>query len=141
MHYLLYTVLFSGLAWMVLIVNGRRSVLAPILAGVIVFTLVVIPPQAKAQGPGGIIQAIQAVLKVLNSLILPVVNSIQGTRSANSTFYQTTVWPVPSINQSTSLVLQMIGQCRNLSTALIGRFLRQPTPLRRIGTCRILTMP
>jgi hypothetical protein len=105
MHYLLYAVLFSAFAWMVLTVTGRRRVLALTLAGVMVVTLVVIPPQAKAQGPGGIIQAIQAVLKVLNSLILPVVNSIHGTRSANSTFYQTTVWPVPSINQSNSLVL------------------------------------
>src|SRR6266478_2401659 len=141
MHYLPYAILLSAFAWMVLTVNGRRRLLALALVGVMVLTLVVIPPQAKAQAQEGIIQAIQAVLKVLNSLILPVVNSIHGTRSANSNFYQTTVWPVPSINQSNSLVLQMIGQCRNLSTALIGRFLRQPTPLRRIGTCRILTMP
>ena len=111
MHYLLYPVLFSAFAWTVLTVNGRRRVLALGLGGVIMVTLVVIPAQAKAQAPGGIIQAIQAVLKVLNSLILPVVH---GTRSANSTFYQTTVWPVPSINQANSLVLQMIGQYRSL---------------------------
>ncbi len=127
MHYLLYAVLFSGFAWMVLIVNGRRRVLTLTLAGVMVVTLVVIPPQAKAQGPGGIIQAIQAVLKVLNSLILPVVNSIHGTRSANSTFYQTTVWPVPSINQSTSLVLQMIGRYRNLMSGILNINLRSAT--------------
>src|SRR5882762_6602644 len=127
MHYLLYAVLFSGFAWMVLIVNGRRRVLTLTLAAVMVVTLVVIPPQAKAQGPGGIIQAIQAVLKVLNSLILPVVNSIHGTRSANSTFYQTTVWPVPSINQSTSLVLQMIGRYRNLMSGILNINLRSAT--------------
>ncbi len=92
MHYFLYTVFFSVFAWLMLTVHDRRRVLAVTLAGVIVVTLVVTPPQAQAQG--GIIQAIQAVLKVLNTLILPVVNSIHGTRSANSTFYQTTVWPV-----------------------------------------------
>jgi hypothetical protein len=67
------------------------------------------------------------VLKVLNSLILPVVNSIHGTRSANSAFYQTTVWPVPSINQSTSLVLQMIGQYRNLMSGILNLNLRSAT--------------
>jgi hypothetical protein len=127
MHYLLYAILFSACAWMVLIVNGRRRVFALTLAGVMVLTLVVIPPQAKAQAQGGIIQAIQAVLKVLNSLILPVVNSIHGTRSANSNFYQSIVWPVPSINQCNSLVLQMIGQYRNLMSGILNINLRSAT--------------
>src|SRR3954468_15358364 len=127
MHYLLYAVLFSAFAWTVLTVNGRRRVLALALAGVMVVTLVVILPQAKGQAQGGIIQAIQALLKVLNSLILPVVNSIHGTRSPNSAFSQTTVWPVPSINQSTSLVLQMIGQYRNLMSGILNINLRSAT--------------
>src|SRR5260370_12880045 len=127
MHYLLFAVLFSAFAWIVLIVNGRRRLLALTLVGVMVLTLVVIPPQAKAQGQGGIIQAIQAVLKVLNALILRVVNSIHGTRRANSNFYQTTVWPVPSINQSNSLVLQMIGQYRNLMSGILNINLRSAT--------------
>jgi len=97
------------------------------LVCVMVLTLVVMPPQAKAQAQGGIIQAIQAVLKVLNSLILPVVNSIRGTRSANSNFYQTTVWPVSSINQSNSLVLQIIGQYRNLMSGMLNINLRSAT--------------
>lgn len=125
MHYLVYALLFSAFAWMVLTVNGRRRALALTLAGVMVLTFVVLPPQAKAQG--GIIPAIQAVLKILNTLILPVVNSIHGTRSANSTFYQTTVWPVPSINQSNSLVLQMIGQYRNLMSSILNINLRSAT--------------
>ena len=127
MHYLLYVVLFSAFAWMVLIVNGRRRLLALSLVGAMLVTLTVIPPQAEAQGPGGIVQAIQAVLKVLNSLILPVVNSIHGTCSANSAFFQNTVWPVPSINQSTSLVLQMIGQYRNLMSGILNINLRSAT--------------
>src|SRR5579864_423954 len=127
MHYLLYAVLFSAFASIVLIVNGRRRLLALTLVSVMVLTLVVIPPQAKGQAQGGIIQAIQAVLKVLNSLILPVVNSIHGTRSANSAFYQTTVWPAPSINQSTSLVLQMIGQYHNLMSGILNVNLRSAT--------------
>jgi hypothetical protein len=127
MHYLLYAVSFSGFAGMVLVVNGRRRLLALSLASVMLVTLGMIPPQAEAQGPGGIVQAIQAVLKVLNSLILPMVNSIHGTRSANSAFYQTTVWPVPSINQSTSLVLQMIGQYRNLMSGILNLNLRSAT--------------
>jgi len=125
MHYLVYALLFSAFAWIVLTVNGRRRLLALTLAGVIVLTLVVMLPQAKAQG--GIIPAIQAVLKILNTLILPVVNSIHGTRSANSIFYQTIVWPVPSINQSNSLVLQMIGQYRNLMSGILSVNLRSAT--------------
>jgi hypothetical protein len=127
MHYLLYAVLFSGFAWTVFAVNGRRRLLALSLAGVMLVTVALIPPQAEAQGPGGIVQAIQAVLKVLNSLILPIVNSIHGTRSANSAFYQNTVWPLPSINQSTSLVLQMIGQYRSLMSGILNINLRSAT--------------
>ena len=125
MHYLLYAVLFSAFAWMVLTVHGRRRALAVTLAGIIVVTLVVTPPQAQAQG--GIIQAIQAVLKVLNTLILPVVNNIHGTRSANSTFYQTTVWPVQSISQANAQVLQMMGQYGNLMSRILGINLRSAT--------------
>jgi len=125
MHYFLYTVFFSVFAWLILTVHGRRRVLAVALAGVIVVTLVVTPPQAQAQG--GIIQAIQAVLKVLNTLILPVVNSIHGTRSANSTFYQTTVWPVQSISQANAQVLQMMGQYGNLMSRILGINLRSAT--------------
>jgi hypothetical protein len=125
MHYFLYTIFFSVFAWLMLTVHGRRWVLAVTLAGVIVVTLVVTPPQAQAQG--GIIQAIQAVLKVLNTLILPVVNSIHGTRSANSTFYQTTVWPVQSISQANAQVLQMMGQYGNLMSRILGINLRSAT--------------
>ena len=125
MHYFLYAVFFSVFAWLILTVHGRRWVLAVTLAGVIVVTLVVNPPQAQAQG--GIIQAIQAVLKVLNTLILPVVNSIHGTRSANSTLYQTTVWPVQSINQANAQVLQMMGQYGNLMSRILGINLRSAT--------------
>jgi hypothetical protein len=125
MHYFLYTVFFSVFAWLMLTVHGRRWVLAVTLAGVIFVTLVVTPPQAQAQG--GIIQAIQAVLKVLNTLILPVVNSIHGTRSANSTFYQTTVWPVQSISQANAQVLQMMGQYGNLMSRILGINLRSAT--------------
>jgi hypothetical protein len=124
-HYFLYTVFFSVFAWLMLTVHGRRWLLAVTLAGVIVVTLVVTPPQARAQG--GIIQAIQAVLKVLNTLILPVVNSIHGTRSANSTFYQTTVWPVQSISQANAQVLQMMGQYGNLMSRILGINLRSAT--------------
>ena len=125
MHYFLYPVFFSVFAWLMLTVHGRRRVLAVTLAGVIVVALVVTPPQAQAQG--GIIQAIQAVLKVLNTLILPVVNSIHGTRSANSTFYQTTVWPVQSISQANAQVLQMMGQYGNLMSRILGINLRSAT--------------
>jgi hypothetical protein len=131
MHYLLYAVLFSAFAWMFLTADSSRRLLAMTLVGVLALTSVAIPPQVEAQGPGGIVQAIQAVLKVLNSLILPVVNSIHGTRSANSDLFQNTVWPVPSINQSTSLVLQMIGQYRNLMSGILNINLRSatlPTP-------------
>ena len=127
MHYFLYAVLFSLFAWFLLTVNGHRRVLAVTLVGVIIVTLVATPPQVEAQAQGGIIQAIQAVLKVLNTLILPVVNSIHGTRSANSTFYQTTVWPVQSISQANAQVLQMMGQYGNLMSRILGINLRSAT--------------
>jgi hypothetical protein len=125
MHYFLYTVFFSAFAWLMLTVHSRRRLLAVTLAGVVVVALVVTPPQVQAQG--GIIQAIQAVLKVLNTLILPVVNGIHGTRSANSTFYQTTVWPVQSISQANAQVLQMMGQYGNLMSRILGINLRSAT--------------
>jgi hypothetical protein len=127
MHYFLYAAFFSVFAWITLTVNSRRRLLGATLAAVIAITLVVSPPQAKAQGPGGIVQAIQAVLKVLNTFILPVVRSIHSTRSANSAFYQTTVWPVQAINQATAQVLQMMGQYNPLLARILGITLRSAT--------------
>jgi hypothetical protein len=67
------------------------------------------------------------VLKVLNTLILPVVKSINSTRSANNTFFQSTVWPVQSINQATAQVPQMMGQYNSLMSRILGVALRSAT--------------
>jgi hypothetical protein len=102
-----------------------RRVVAVTVAGVLVWTFLIIPPAVEAQG--GLIPAIQAVLKVLNTLILPVVKSINSTRSANNTFFQSTVWPVESINQATAQVLQMMGQYNSLMSRILGVALRSAT--------------
>lgn len=125
MHYFTFILFSLVLTWFVLTAKSRRRVAAVTVAGVLVWTALIVPPSAEAQG--GLIPAIQAVLKVLNTLILPVVKSINGTRSANNTFFQSTVWPVQSINQATAQVLKMMSQYNSLMSRILGVALRSAT--------------
>jgi hypothetical protein len=125
MHYLAFTVFSLVLTWFMLTANSRRRMVAVTVAAVLVSSLLILPPTVEAQG--GLVPAIQAVLKVLNTLILPVVKSINSTRSANNTFFQSTVWPVQSINQATAQVQQMMGQYNNLMSRILGVALRSAT--------------
>ena len=74
MHWLTFTLFAFGLTWLMVTANSRRRVLAVTIAGVLVLTLVIAPPFAQAQG--GLIQAIQAVLNVINGVIHTALNAI-----------------------------------------------------------------
>jgi hypothetical protein len=116
MHIIWYAVLFSAFAWLVVTVRTRTRLVAVMLTGVMIVTLVAVPQPAHAQG--GIIGEIQAVLGIINGLIQAGLNGINTVRSAVNTLQQTIVWPQQLINQAKAQVTQMIGQYRNLMSAI-----------------------
>jgi hypothetical protein len=94
-------------------------------AAVFASALLTFPPAIEAQG--GLVPAIQGVLRVLNTVILPAVKSIDNTRSANYTFFQSTIWPAQSINQATAQILQMMGKYHGVMSRILGTALRSAT--------------
>jgi hypothetical protein len=129
MHYitfLLFSVVLTGLT---VTANSRRRVLAVMVAGILVSALVIAPPTARAQA--GLIQAIQAVLNVINGAIHTALSDINTARMAISESYQNLVWPMQVISQARSQVVQMIGQYRSLMAAILSMKLSSatlPTP-------------
>ena len=75
MQVLLYAAFFGAFTWFVVTVQNRRRLMAVTLAGVMVVTLVGAPQPAQAQI--GILQAIQAVLNVINGVIQTALNCDQ----------------------------------------------------------------
>ena len=129
MHYLTFALFSMILTWLTVIASSRRCVLAVMVAGVLVSTLVIAPPFAQAQG--GLVQAIQAVLNVINGVIHTALNAINTVRTAISNLYQNLIWPVQFINQARTQVQQMIGQYRNLMAGIVSIKLNSatlPTP-------------
>jgi hypothetical protein len=118
MHYLTFTLFSLALTWLVVTAKSRRSVVAVTVAGVLVSTLVIAPPAAEAQG--GLVQAIQAVLNVINGVIQSALNAINTVRTAISNLYQNLIWPVQLINQARAQVQQMISQYRNLMAGILS---------------------
>ncbi len=118
MPYVEYAIFFSVFTWLVLNANSPRRLLAVTLAGVLVATLVIAPAPAQAQG--GLIQAIQAVLNVINGAIQTALTAINTTRAAISNLYQNLIWPAQLINQAKAQVLQMISQYRNRMTSILS---------------------
>ena len=112
MHLLIYMPFFAALSWLVLTVKNQKRLLAVTLAGVMVVTLVGAPQPAQAQL--GLLQAIQAVLNVINGVIQTALTSINTVRNAMNNLQQLVVWPQQLINQARAQVTQMIGQYRNL---------------------------
>ena len=125
MHYLTFIIFALTLTWFMLTATSRRGVLAVAVAGILVSALLIAPPVAQAQG--GIVQAIQAVLNVINGAIHNALNAINTVRTAMNNLYQNVVWPVQLINQSRALVTQMINQYRSLMAGIIGMNLRSAT--------------
>src|ERR1019366_6540628 len=114
MQVLLYMTFFAAFTWFVVTVQNQRRLMAVTLAGVMVVTLVGAPQPAQAQL--GILQAIQAVLNVINGVIQSALTSINTVRTAVNNLQQLVVWPQQLINQARAQVTQMIGQYRNLMT-------------------------
>jgi hypothetical protein len=104
-------VFFVIFSWFVVKAKTRRQVLALALVGTTAAVLVA-PQRVQAQST--LVQAIQAVLSVINGIIHAALSAINSVRAANNNFYRNVVWPTQLINQARALVTQMINQYRNL---------------------------
>lgn len=124
MHWFIFTLFSLAFTWLMVRANSRRRVVAVTVVGVLVFTLVVAPPVAHAQGE---VLAIEAVLNAINGVIQTALNAINTVRSAINTFYQNTIWPVQLINQAKAQVSQMIGQYRSLMAGIVSIRLNSAT--------------
>jgi hypothetical protein len=122
-----YAVLFTGLAWLVVIVKTRRKLIAVGVTGAMVLMLMGVPQPAHAQAPTGILGAIQSVLNVINSLIQNALTSINTARTALNNLQQITIWPRQLINQARAQIAAMIGQYRNLMASITRINLRSAT--------------
>lgn len=127
MQIIWYAVFFIGSAWLLVIAQSRRKVVAVALVGAMVLTLVGTPQPARAQLPTGILSAIQAVLSVINGLIQTALTSINSVRTALNNLQQVTVWPKQLINQGRAQVITMISQYRGLMASIIHINLRSAT--------------
>lgn len=129
MHYVTFVLFGLTFTWFMVTANSSRRVLAVTVAGILVSTLLVAPPLAEAQG--GLVQAIQAVLNVINGMLKNALTAINTARIAMNALYQNFVWPVELINQARTQVTQMINQYRALMTSILNMNLRSatlPTP-------------
>jgi hypothetical protein len=104
-------VFFVIFSWFVVKAKTRRQVLALTLVGTTAAVLVA-PQRVQAQST--LVEAIQAVLSVINGIIHAALSAINSVRAANNKFYRNVVWPTQLINQARALVTQMINQYRNL---------------------------
>jgi hypothetical protein len=127
MQIICYAVLFIGSAWLVVGATSRRKIVAVSLVGLMVLTLAGAPQPARAQAPGGILSAIQAVLSVINGLIQTALTSINAARTALSNLQRVTVWPQQLINQARAQDTAIVGQYRNLMAGIIHTNLRSAT--------------
>ena len=122
-----YVVFFVGSAWFMLSATSRRKIVAVALLSAMLLTLVGAPQPARAQAPGGILSAIQAVLGVINDVIQTALTSINMARTALTSLHQVTVWPQQLINQARVQVTAIVGQYRNLMADIIHINLRSAT--------------
>ena len=129
MDYLTFVLFALTFTWFMVTASSPRRVIAVTVAGVLIFTLLISPPIAEAQG--GLVQAIQAVLKVINGMLKNALTAINTARAAINNLYQSLVWPVQLINQARAQVTQMINQYRTLMASIVNMNLRSatlPTP-------------
>ena len=122
--YVGYLTLFSLFAWFVTNLGRRRQVVAAVIAALLLIHLAA-PPPAAAQG--GLIAAVQAVLKVINGAIEIALNGINNVRAAVRNLYRSVAWPVELIAQARAEALQMIGQYRNLMASILNVNLKSAT--------------
>jgi hypothetical protein len=129
MHYVTFVLFALTFTCFMVTANSSRRVFAVTVAGILVSTLLVAPPLAEAQG--GLVQAIQAVLKVINGMLKNALTAINTARTAMNALYQNFVWPVQLINQARAQVTQMINQYRALMVSILNVNLSSatlPTP-------------
>lgn len=129
MHYVTFVLFGLTFTWFMVTANSSRRVLAVTVAGILVSTMLIAPPLAEAQG--GLVQAIQAVLNVINGMLKNALTAINTARTAMNALYQNFVWPVQLINQTRAQVTQMINQYRALMASILNMNLRSatlPTP-------------
>jgi len=117
-HYLTFVLFALTFTWFMVTANSPRRLLTLTVAGILVSTLLMAPPLAEAQG--GLVQAIQAVLNVINGMIKNALNAINTARAAINNLYQNLIWPVELINQARAQVTQMINQYRALMSGLLA---------------------
>ena len=129
MHYVTFVLFGLTFTWFMVSANSSRRVLAVTVAGILVSTMLFAPPLAEAQG--GLVQAIQAVLNVINGMLKSALTAINTARAAMNALYQNFVWPVQLINQARAQVTQMINQYRALMASILNMNLSSatlPTP-------------
>jgi hypothetical protein len=129
MHYVTFVLFGLTFTWFMVTANSSHRVLAVIVAGILVSTMLFAPPLAEAQG--GLVQAIQAVLNVINGMLKNALTAINTARTAMNALYQNLVWPMQLINQARTQVTQMINQYRALMTSILNMNLSSatlPTP-------------
>jgi len=129
MHYVTFVLFALAFTWFMVSANSSRRVLAVTVAGILVSTMLVAPPLAEAQG--GLVQAIQAVLNVINGMLKNALTAINTARTAMNALYQNFVWPLQLINQARAQVTQMINQYRALMASILNMNLSSatlPTP-------------
>ena len=129
MHYITFLLFALTFTCFMVTANSSRRVLAVTIAGILVSTMLVAPPLAEAQG--GLVQAIQAVLNVINGMLKNALTAINTARTAMNALYQNFVWPVQFINQARAQVTQMINQYRALMMSILNMNLSSatlPTP-------------
>ncbi len=129
MHYVTFVLFGLTFTWLMVSANSSRRVLAVTVAGILVSTMLFAPPLAEAQG--GLVQAIQAVLNVINGMLKNALTAINTARTAMNALYQNFVWPVQLLNQARAQVTQMINQYRALMTSILNMNLSSatlPTP-------------
>ena len=127
MHYFVFALFAVIFTWLMLTASTSRRTMIVAVAGVLVATMAVAPPVAEAQV--SLIQAIQAVLTLINGVIQTALNGINTVRAAISSLYQSFVWPVQLINQAKSQIVQMIGQYRALMGGILNIKLNSATLL------------
>lgn len=116
MQVIWYAVFFAALAWLAVTIKSGRKLIAVVLSGALLMTLVGLPQPAHAQS--GILGGIQAVLSVINGAIQTALGSINTVRTAANNLQQVIAWPQHQINQAKAQVTQMIGQYRTLMTSI-----------------------
>ena len=118
MHYLTFVLFAMIFTWFMVTANTRRRLVTVTVSAALVSLLLISPPVAEAQG--GLVQAIQAVLNVINGMIQPALNAIITVRSAVNSLYRNLIWPVQLINQARAEITQMINQYRALMAGIVA---------------------